>query len=63
MGRGDELLWRMVWEHGPLIRPDLKPSPEKILGNSILHRGNTCSSCGQSKISLLKNSKKPVCLE
>lgn len=44
------------------MRPDLKKSShEKILGNSILGRGNTCSFCGQNKISLLKNNgKKPV---
>lgn len=50
---------------GPLMRPDLKkPGFEKILGNSVLGREyHMQSSCGQNKISLLKNSKKLVCLE
>lgn len=47
------------------MRPDLKkPGSEKILGNSVLGREyHMQSSCGQNKISLLKNSKKLVCLE
>lgn len=56
----------MDWESGPLVRPDLKkPGPQKILGNRVLGRReqHMQSSCGQNKISLLKNSKKPVCLE
>lgn len=47
------------------MRPDLKkPGSEKILRNSVLGREyHMQSSCGQNKISLLKNSKKLVCLE
>lgn len=49
------------------MRPELKkPDPQKIRGNRVLDRReqqHMQSSSGQNKISLLKNSEKPVCLE